>query len=55
MLPVHESWQEPLAPVEAQIHAMGDFLRAEGDYLPCGHDILRAFADPLDEMCQTRA
>lgn len=50
MLPVHESWQEPLAPVEAQIHAMGDFLRAEGDYLPRGHDILRAFADPFDDV-----
>lgn len=50
MLPVHESWQEPLAPVEAQIHAMGDFLRAEGDYLPRGYDILRAFADPFDDV-----
>jgi len=47
-LPVHESWKEPLAPVEAQIHAMGDFLRAEGNYLPRGNDILRAFADPFD-------
>ncbi|WP_291314730.1 uracil-DNA glycosylase [Corynebacterium sp. UBA2622] len=47
-LPVHESWKEPLAPVEAQIHAMGDFLRAEGHYLPRGNDILRAFADPFD-------
>lgn len=50
MLPVHESWQEPLAPVEAQIHAMGDFLREEGEYLPRGHDILRAFADPFDDV-----
>ena len=50
MLPVHESWQEPLAPVEDQIHAMGDFLRAEGEYLPRGHDILRAFADPFDDV-----
>ena len=40
MLPVHESWQAPLAPVEDQIHAMGDFLRAEreyGDELRCDH------------------
>lgn len=50
MLPVHESWQAPLAPVEDRIHAMGDFLRAEGRYLPKGHDILRAFADPFDDV-----
>lgn len=49
-LPVHESWQAPLAPVEDQIHAMGDFLRGEDEYLPRGHDILRAFADPFDEV-----
>lgn len=49
-LPVHESWREPLAPVEAQIHAMGDFLRTEGSYLPRGGDILRAFADPFDDV-----
>lgn len=50
MLPVHESWQAPLAPVEDQIHAMGDFLRAEGEYLPRGNDILRAFADPFEDV-----
>ncbi|MCT1664833.1 uracil-DNA glycosylase [Corynebacterium sanguinis] len=49
-LPVHDSWQEPLAPVAEQIHAMGDFLRAEREYLPRGNDILRAFADPFDEV-----
>lgn len=49
-LPVHESWQGPLAGVEDQIHAMGDFLRAEGEYLPRGHDILRAFADPFEDV-----
>lgn len=49
-LPVHESWREPLAPVEDRIHAMGDFLRAEGQYLPRGNDILRAFADPFDDV-----
>ncbi|WP_288871682.1 uracil-DNA glycosylase [uncultured Corynebacterium sp.] len=50
MLPVHESWQEPLAPVEDRIHAMGQFLRTEDDYLPRGHDILRAFSDPFDDV-----
>ena len=50
MLPVHESWQAPLAAVEDQIHAMGDFLRAEGEYLPRGNDILRAFADPFEDV-----
>ena len=49
-LPVHSSWQEPLAPVAEQIHAMGDFLRAEPAYLPRGKDILRAFADPFDQV-----
>lgn len=49
-LPVHESWREPLAPVEEQIHEMGDFLRAEGAYLPRGAEILRAFHDPFDEV-----
>ncbi|MBC3178640.1 uracil-DNA glycosylase [Corynebacterium lujinxingii] len=50
MLPVHESWQEPLAGVEDQIHAMGDFLRGEDAYLPRGNDILRAFADPFEDV-----
>lgn len=49
-LPVHPSWAEPLHPVEEQIHAMGDFLRAEGSYLPRGGDILRAFQQPFDEV-----
>ena len=49
-LPVHDSWQAPLAPVAEQIHAMGDFLRAEGTYLPLGNDILRAFADPFEDV-----
>ena len=29
---------------------MGQFLRTEDDYLPRGHDILRAFADPFDDV-----
>ncbi|WP_096877772.1 uracil-DNA glycosylase [Corynebacterium bouchesdurhonense] len=49
-LPVHPSWVEPLSPVEDQIHAMGDFLRAEDSYLPRGEDILRAFQQPFDEV-----
>lgn len=49
-LPVHPSWVEPLSPVEDQIHAMGDFLRAEDAYLPRGEDILRAFQQPFDEV-----
>lgn len=49
-LPVHESWQEPLAGVEDQIHRMGDFLRAQPAYLPKGADILRAFQDPFDDV-----
>ncbi|PAT08826.1 uracil-DNA glycosylase [Corynebacterium hadale] len=49
-LPVHETWQAPLAGVEDRIHAMGDFLRGEDSYLPRGNDILRAFADPFDTV-----
>lgn len=44
-------WAEALAPVEANIHAMGDFLRAENaagrGYLPAGPNVLRAFRAPL--------
>lgn len=49
-LPVHKSWQGPLASVETQIHAMGDFLRTQDEYLPRGHDILRAFHQPFDDV-----
>ncbi|WP_408910703.1 uracil-DNA glycosylase [Corynebacterium gottingense] len=49
-LPVHETWQAPLAGVEDRIHAMGGFLRGEDAYLPRGNDILRAFADPFDAV-----
>lgn len=49
-LPVHPSWQEPLASVEDRIHAMGDFLRAQPAYLPAGKDILRAFQDPFEDV-----
>ncbi|AJK68718.1 Uracil-DNA glycosylase [Corynebacterium marinum DSM 44953] len=50
MLPVHSTWRPALAPVEDQIHELGDFLRTEPDYLPAGGDILRAFQDPFDEV-----
>lgn len=49
-LPVHPSWQEPLAPVEDTIHKIGNFLREQTAYLPAGNDILRAFADPFDDV-----
>ena len=45
-------WAAALAPVEEQIAAMGDFLRAEvaagRGYLPAGDKVLRAFTQPLD-------
>ncbi len=47
-------WAEALAPVEQQIHAMGDFLRSEVQaghgYLPAGDAILNAFRRPLSEV-----
>jgi len=49
-LPVHPSWAEPLAPVENDIHQLGDFLRAQPAYLPAGNDILRVFQDPFDDV-----
>ncbi|GAA1398831.1 uracil-DNA glycosylase [Luteococcus peritonei] len=51
---VAPDWAEALAPVEEQVHAMGDFLRrevAEGrNYLPAGDRVLRAFSRPLSEV-----
>ncbi|PKQ22806.1 MAG: uracil-DNA glycosylase [Actinobacteria bacterium HGW-Actinobacteria-5] len=47
-------WAQALAPVADRIAAMGDFLRAElaagRDYLPAGHNVLRAFTRPLAEV-----
>lgn len=47
-------WAEALADQESQIHAMGDFLRAEiaagRGYLPAGDRVLRAFSRPLSEV-----
>ncbi|WP_026534159.1 uracil-DNA glycosylase [Arthrobacter sp. H14] len=44
-------WAEALAPVEQDIHAMGEFLREElrmgHRYLPAGGHVLRAFQRPL--------
>ncbi|MFE4466421.1 uracil-DNA glycosylase [Oerskovia sp. NPDC056781] len=47
-------WAEALAPVEPQLRAVGDFLRAEAaagrPYLPAPSDILRAFQRPLADV-----
>lgn len=51
---MHPSWAEAMGPLEPQIHAMGDMLRAEiaagNGYLPAGMDVFRAFTYPLDEV-----
>jgi uracil-DNA glycosylase len=51
---VAPDWAEALAPVDADIAAMGDFLRAEiaagRQYLPHGDHILRAFSRPLADV-----
>ncbi len=51
---VTEDWARVLAPAEAAIARMGDFLRAEvaagRSYLPAGDQILRAFSRPLSEV-----
>ena len=48
---VAPDWAEALAPVDEQITAMGQFLRAEiaagRGYLPAGEHVLRAFSRPL--------
>ncbi len=47
-------WAAALAPVAADIAAMGDFLRAEvragRTYLPAGEHVLRAFGQPFDAV-----
>lgn len=56
--PLHQimayDWAEALAPVEDQLHAMGNFLRAEHaagkQTLPPGGDILNAFQRPLAQV-----
>ncbi len=51
---VAPDWAEALAPVDAQISLMGQFLREEvaagRGYLPQGDQVLRAFSRPLSEV-----
>ncbi len=51
---VAPDWAEALAPVDADIAAMGDFLRAEiaagRGYLPHGDHVLRAFSRPMADV-----
>lgn len=51
---VEAQWARALAPVEAQIAQMGEFLRAEladgHRYLPSGLNVLRAFTFPFDRV-----
>ncbi len=51
---VEAGWAEALAPVAAQITAMGNFLRAEiaagRTYLPAGDNVLRAFKQPFGDV-----
>ena len=51
---VAPDWAEALAPVDEQIAAMGQFLRAEiaagRHYLPAGDHVLRAFSRPLADV-----
>lgn len=51
---VEAGWAEALEPVADTVAAMGDFLRtevAEGRrYLPAGANVLRAFAQPFDDV-----
>jgi uracil-DNA glycosylase len=51
---VAPDWAEALAPVDAELAAMGRFLRAEvaagRQYLPHGDRIMRAFSRPLADV-----
>ena len=51
---VHPEWARALAPVQAQVAAMGEFLRTEvaagRGYLPPGPRVLRAFERPLSAV-----
>jgi len=51
---IDAGWAEALEPVEGQIVAMGEFLRAEiaagRRYLPAGDNVLRAFKQPFDAV-----
>lgn len=56
--PLHElvepGWARALEPVTERIADMGTFLRAElaagRSYLPAGHQVLRAFTQPFDDV-----
>lgn len=47
-------WAQTMAPVEDQIHTMGDFLRAElaasRGYFPAGENVFHAFQYPLAQV-----
>jgi uracil-DNA glycosylase len=51
---VAPDWAEALAPVDARIAAMGEFLRSEvragRSYLPHGDQVFRAFSRPLADV-----
>ena len=51
---VGPGWAEVLAPVQPQLSALGDFLRAEQAagrrFLPAGPQILAAFQQPFDDV-----
>jgi uracil-DNA glycosylase len=51
---IDPGWAKALAPVEPDIHRMGNFLRAEHaagrQYLPASKNILRAFTIPFDDI-----
>lgn len=48
---IHASWVEALAPVAADIAALGERLRSEGKpYLPAGDLVLQAFRTPLEAV-----
>lgn len=51
---VDGGWAAALQPVDAQVAAMGDFLRAElaegRSYLPAGVNVLRAFTFPFEDV-----
>jgi uracil-DNA glycosylase len=51
---VHPTWVPTLEPVAGRVAGLGEMLRAEvaagRGYLPAGDRVLRAFADPFDEV-----
>lgn len=51
---IDAGWAEALAPVQDDIAALGERLRAEQaagrGYLPAGHNVLRAFQRPLSDV-----